>query len=72
MSEAAWQKLIPTVREEDSEIWVTWNPESKQSATHRRFRDSPPADMKIANVNWNDNPYFPLVLNKERLEDKKL
>jgi phage terminase large subunit len=72
VSEAAWQKLIPTVREEDSEIWVTWNPESKQSATHRRFRDNPPTDMKIANVNWNDNPYFPLVLNKERLEDKKL
>lgn len=38
VSEAAWRKLIPTVRESDSEIWVTWNPESKESATHKRFR----------------------------------
>ena len=27
VSEIAWQKLTPTVREEGSEIWVTWNPE---------------------------------------------
>lgn len=71
VSDSAWQKLIPTVREDDSEIWVTWNPETKHSATHRRFRDNPPADSKIAEINWQDNPYFPKVLNKERLEDEK-
>ena len=42
VTETAWQKLIPTVREDDSEIWVTWNPESKQSATHNRFRVNEP------------------------------
>ncbi len=25
VSEIAWQKLLPTVREEGSEVWVTWN-----------------------------------------------
>lgn len=72
VSESAWLKLIPTVREDGSEIWVTWNPETKQSATHRRFRLNPPEDMKIAAINWQHNPYFPDVLNRERLEDKKL
>jgi phage terminase large subunit len=71
VSDSAWQKLIPTVREEDSEIWVTWNPESKLSATHRRFRINGPADMKITEINWRDNPYFPSVLEQERLEDEK-
>ncbi len=71
VSDSAWQKLIPTVREEDSEIWVTWNPESKLSATHRRFRINGPADMKIAEINWRDNPFFPSVLEQERLEDEK-
>ena len=33
VSEIAWQKLIPTIREKDSEIWVTWNPERETSAT---------------------------------------
>jgi phage terminase large subunit len=36
--ETAWQKLIPTIREEESELWVTWNPERETSPTHKRFR----------------------------------
>lgn len=70
VSETAWLKVVPTVREDESEIWVTWNPERKNSATHKRFRESPPADAKIAEINYIDNPWFPEVLEKERLEDK--
>ncbi len=70
VTEGAWQKLVPTVREDDSEIWVTWNPESKKSATHQRFRVDPPDDAKIVEMNWRDNPWFPGVLDKERLQDK--
>ena len=71
VSESAWQKLIPTVREHNSEIWVTWNPESKQSSTHKRFRENPPDDAKIAEMNWQDNPWFPEVLERARIEDKE-
>lgn len=71
VSDTAWQKLIPTVREHDSEIWVTWNPESKDSATHLRFRKDPPEGAKIVEMNWRDNPWFPDVLEQERLTDKE-
>lgn len=67
--EASWQKLIPTVREHDSEIWVTWNPESRRSATHQRFRLNQSDDMKIVEMNWRDNPWFPNVLEVERRRD---
>lgn len=70
VSEIAYRKLIPTVREHDSEIWITWNPESKESATHKRFRLNPPDDAIIVEMNWRDNEWFPDVLNAERLEDK--
>lgn len=69
VSEAAWRKLVPTVREENSEIWVTWNPEGKRSATHLRFRQSPPKGAKIVELNYTDNPWFPDVLEQERLND---
>ena len=72
VSEAAWQKLIPTIREEESEIWVTYNPESKHSAVHQRFRVSPSGDVKVCEINWRDNPWFPDVLNQERMNDQKL
>lgn len=71
LSESAWSKVIPSVREKKSEIWITWNPERKISATHKRFRESPPHDAKIVALNWRDNPWFPDVLEKERLEDKR-
>ena len=70
VSETAWQKVIPSVREEDSEIWVTWNPERKASATHKRFRLDPPEDAIIVEMNYTDNPWFPDVLERERLSDK--
>lgn len=69
VSEAAWRKAIPTVREDNSEIWVTYNPESEESATHRRFREI--AHEKIIEINWQDNPWFPDALNDERLADMK-
>jgi len=70
VSDKAWLKLIPTVREEGSEIWISYNPERETSATHLRFRADPPKDAKITEMNWRDNPWFPDVLNQERLEDK--
>jgi len=72
VSEEAWRKLIPTVREENSEIWVTWNPESTRSATNKRFREEPPENSNIVELNWRDNPWFPDVLDAERIADKKV
>jgi phage terminase large subunit len=69
VSDTAWNKADNTVREEGSEVWITWNPERKNSATHKRFRADPPAESKIVELNWRDNPWFPDVLNKKRLAD---
>ncbi|MDR0805957.1 MAG: phage terminase large subunit [Enterobacteriaceae bacterium] len=69
VSEIAWRKLRPTVREHGSEIWVTWNPEKDGSATDKRFRKTPPKKSIIVEMNYNDNAWFPDVLEEERLED---
>ena len=67
--EPSWVKLIPTIREEESEIWVTWNREREKSATNQRFGLNPPADAKIVEINWRDNPWFPAILDKTRRDD---
>lgn len=69
VSEIAWRKLTPTVRETNSEIWVTWNPETEGSPTDVRFRQKPPENAVIVEMNYNDNPFFPDVLEQERLND---
>lgn len=71
VSEGAWRKLIPTIREEGSELWLTWNPEDPESATNKRFRNTTDADSKIVEMNYTDNPWFPAVLEAERQRDLK-
>lgn len=71
VSEIAWQKLSPTVREEGSEIWVTWNPERDGSATDKRFRKEAGDDCITVKMNYTDNPWFPDVLEGERLNDER-
>jgi phage terminase large subunit len=69
VSETAWHKADNTVREEGAEVWVTWNPERSNSATHKRFRENPPPLAKIVEINWRDNPWFPKTLDIKRQAD---
>ena len=71
VSEIAYQKLLPTVREEGSEVWVTWNRERDGSPTDQRFIKNPPSDAKIAELNYPDNPWFPATLEAQRIEDQR-
>ena len=72
VAEIAWRKLTPTVREAGSEIWVTWNPESDESATHKRFRATPDDDVACVEINYSDNPFFPEVMERERQRDLRI
>ncbi len=69
-SKSSWDVLIPTIRKEGSEIWVTFNPELDTDETYKRFVAHPPSFAKVAKVNWSDNPWFPSVLRTE-MEDLK-
>jgi len=71
VSENSWAILIPTIREENSEIWVTFNPETEESATYSRFIETPPENSIIMKVNYWDNPFFPDVLKEEMENDRK-
>lgn len=73
VTEEAWVKLIPTLREEDSELWLTWNPEREQAPTNKRFHSKiAPVDprVKIVEMNYRDNPWFPDILERQRLRDQ--
>tara|TARA_B110000495_G_scaffold171353_1_gene159603 strand:+ start:1044 stop:2216 length:1173 start_codon:yes stop_codon:yes gene_type:complete len=70
VTEHAWEVLIPTLRDEESELWCTWNPERKGSATNKRFRDSKDPLTKCVELNYKDNPWFPDILDRARLKDK--
>jgi hypothetical protein len=72
VSEESWRLLIPTIRTKGSEIWLTWNPEDEESATSARFIKNPPKNSRIVELNYKDNPFFPSVLEEERVRDLSL
>jgi len=65
-SRLSWNILIPTIRKEGSEIWISFNPELETDETYQRFVAVPPADCITMKVNWSDNPWFPDTLRLEK------
>lgn len=66
VSKRSWDVLIPTIRKEGSEIWVSFNPELDEDETYQRFVKNPPTGAFVQKINWSDNPWFPSVLRQEK------
>ena len=57
LSQETWEILIPTIRKDGSEIWVTFNPVSRSDVVWRTFcTGSPPDDAFVRKVNFLDLP----------------
>ena len=67
----SWEVLIPTIRKDGSEIWVSFNPELDTDETFKRFVKTPPPNSVVRKVTYRDNPWFPKVLQME-MEHLKL
>lgn len=66
VSRRSWDVLIPTIRKEGSEIWLTLNPDLDTDDTYVRFIATPHEDTWLCKMNWRDNPWFPATLDAER------
>ncbi|MBI0533853.1 PBSX family phage terminase large subunit [Sphingomonas sp. TX0522] len=73
VSAESWNALIPTMRKDGSEIWVSFNPENPLEDTYQRFVADPkyPAEKDgrayavIRKINFTDNPRFPKELRDD-------
>jgi phage terminase large subunit len=72
LSEKSLRMLRPTIRNDGSEIWFSWNPRHDFDPVDEFFRGPFPPHETAATcveVNWHDNPWFPEVLGKEKDAD---
>lgn len=65
VSRNSWETLIPTIRKDGSEIWVSFNPDIEADETYQRFVVRRPPNAIVRSVNFVDNPWFPPVLRQE-------
>lgn len=76
MSQESFDTLLPTIRRPGSEFWISFNPKDPVDAVYKLFIDDPrvrpftaPTGSSVVKVNWDDNPWFPEVLEQQRLYD---
>lgn len=80
ISEESLRILTPTLRSEDSEVWFTANRMSDSDPFSQRFILPFEDELRetgvyedtmhyIVNINYDDNPFFPDVLEQERIHD---
>lgn len=54
VTKRSWGILIPTIRKEGSEIWVSFNPELDTDDTYTRFVVKPPPGAVVVKTSWRD------------------
>ena len=70
--EDSWLALEATVfRQPKSELIAIWNPRIDGSPVDKRFRKNPPDSSLVAEVNWQDNPFFPAGLDALRQREQR-
>ena len=69
-SQKSLDLLRPTIREENSEIWFSWNPTRKTDPVDALFRgDNPlPTGSVVVRTSWRDNPWWNTTLEQERVD----
>lgn len=66
ISQESLDILIPTIREPDSEIWMTMNPRLEDDPVYKLFIAKPHPEAFLFKVNYTENKHFPAVLEMER------
>ena len=72
LTESSWDILDPTVRTEQSKIYISFNTRYKFDHVYQTFiANKPPENSKIIKASYKDNPWFPQVLKKQMEQMKE-
>ena len=70
VSDKSWETLIPTIRKDSSEIWISFNPRYVSDPTYQRFVVNKPESCIRRKVSYEDNPFTTDVMRKARADLK--
>lgn len=65
ISQDSWDILVPTIRKNNSEIWISFNQESDKSAMYKEFIENQRPNSTVEHMTWRDNKMCPDVLIEE-------
>lgn len=71
VSRSSWDYLIPTIRKEGSEIWISFNPEFDSDETYKRFVLDPPSSAIVIKSSWRDNLWLTEDMKTEMADARR-
>jgi phage terminase large subunit len=71
VSKNSWEVLIPTIRKDGSEIWMTFNPELETDYTYVYFVKKAPKNAFVVHMTWEDNPWVSQAILDEKDKMKR-
>ena len=69
LSRRSWELLVPTIRQDGSTIWLTYNPQSRQDVAYLEFCGDKPRrteNVIVQHVTYRDNRWFTARNEEER------
>lgn len=68
VSARSWEILLPTLFrvKEHPQLFITFNPDEESDPTYQQFVINTPPNYKHITVNWQQNPWFPEGLRKQK------
>ncbi|EGC6704024.1 phage terminase large subunit [Campylobacter jejuni] len=70
LTDYSYNILKPTIRAKNSKIFYTFNPQNKDDYLYIKTKIQDDLCL-VKKVNWSDNPFFPEVLNQDRINNLK-
>lgn len=70
VSEASWRSLLPTIRKDGAEVWITFNLMDENDATYVRFVTNAEPGWAVHKLTYLDNPYLSERSRRDMEKDK--
>lgn len=61
----SWRTIVPTIRKQGSEIWLTFNPETEHDQVYREFILNQHPDAKVCQTFYYENPWLPETMRRD-------
>lgn len=71
LQELTYELLVPSIRENNSKVVISFNPLNDYDFVAREFLKNPADNVEIIKINADDNPYLPKELADLRESDRK-
>lgn len=71
VTQHSWDVLRPTPRYGKTRLYVVFNPRFETDSTWQEFVVKQDERTLVTTINWQDNPWFPVSLNNQRMRDMR-